>query len=110
MYWWDGPQDYSQGGGKPKGWQTVRCTEVVKYDYTATAADLEVGLPFVYDVTTGKGALYEVTETKLYDVEIIGGNGPQAKAAGANDVSGTDRQGKAKKQGKHKGKGKRGRW
>jgi hypothetical protein len=38
----------------------------------------------------------------------IGGNGPKVKAA-SDDASGVDRAHKAKKQGKHKGKDKRGR-
>jgi hypothetical protein len=115
VYWSDVPQDYPNG--KPKGWQTVRCTEVVSYEYTATADDLidAPHLPFVFipddpetEEDEEKAATYLETDTNLYDV-TIDGNGPKANAAGANDVSGTDRQGKAKKQGKHKGKGKRGR-
>ena len=92
VYWFDGPQDYSNG--KPKGWQTVRCTEEVSYEYTATAKDEK--LP---DLSFVAGVTYIETDTNLYDV-TIGGNGPKAKGAGANDVSGTDLQGKAKKQGK----------
>lgn len=103
VYWFDGPQDYPQGGGKPKGWKTVRCTEVVSYEYTATAEDADLeDLDFVEGVT------YLETDTNLYDV-TIGGNGPKAKAASADDGQSADRQAKAKKGGKQKGKGKRGR-
>lgn len=99
VYWFDGPQDYPNG--KPKGWQTVRCTEVVSYEYTATAEDAALAhLSFVEGVT------YIETDTNLYDV-TIGGNGPKAKSASPDGAPSADRQVKAKKQARHRGKGKR---
>ena len=99
VYWFDDPQDYSQGGGKSKGWKTVRCTEVVSYPYTATAEDEELGIGFVENVR------YTETDTNLYVVTISG----KAKAASVGDKSSAERQQKAKKNGKHRGTGKRGR-
>jgi hypothetical protein len=99
VYWFDGPQDYSQGGGKPKGWKTVRCTEVVSYPYTATADDAALGIGFV------EGARYTETDTNLYDVTIRPNGQGQAKAANADHKSQAERQHKAKKNGKHRHKG-----
>jgi hypothetical protein len=125
VYWFDGPQDYPNG--KPKGWQTVRCTEIVEYGYspfldeTTPEFNEEHGLSFVQtDECEVFGDLedpsevddcvtYLVTETNLYDVTISGSKGNKAGAATADDVPSADRQVKAKKQGKHRGKGKRGR-
>lgn len=93
VYWFDGPQSYDQGGGKPKGWKTVRCTEIVSYLYTATADDVALGLGFI------EGVEYLETDTNLYDVTVSPAGGGNAKAAKA--------EGKHKR-GAHKGK-KRGR-
>jgi hypothetical protein len=114
VYWFDGPFDYPHG--KPNGWQTVRCTANISYEYTATADDLVDAphLPFAFipddpetEEDEEKAATYLVTDTYLYDV-TIGGNGPKAKAASADDGQSADRAVKAK-HGKHRGKGKRGR-
>lgn len=100
VYWFDGPQDYPHG--KPKGWKTVRCTEVVSYEYTATAEDAALEhLSFVEGVT------YIETDTNLYDVTISGSKGAKAKSASADDAPSADRQVKSKKANKHRGKGKR---
>jgi hypothetical protein len=52
---------------------------------------------------------YLVTETNLYDVTISGSKGAKAKTASADDAPSADRAVMAKKQGKHRGKSKRGR-
>lgn len=64
VYWFDGPHTYPQGGGKPKGWQTVRCISVTEDEYTATADDAALGLGFVEGVT------YLETDTKLWDATM----------------------------------------
>jgi hypothetical protein len=99
VYWFDGPQDYDQGGGKPNGWTTVRCTEEVSYEYPATAADARLGIGFV------EGARYIETDTNLYDVTI---SSPRRSAA-VQAASTDEGKHNAKKGGKHRGKGKRGR-
>jgi hypothetical protein len=104
----------------------MRCTEIVEYGYSPFLSEStpefneEHGLSFVQtDECEVFGDLedpsevddcvtYLVTETNLYDV-TIGGNGPKAKSASTDDAPSADRQVKAKKQGKHRGKGKRGR-
>jgi hypothetical protein len=86
VYWFDGPQDYSQGGGKPKGWKTVRCTEVVSYPYTATHDDALLGIGFV------EGARYTETDTNLYDVTISpNGQGKVKSASAKNAANGKQR-------------------
>jgi hypothetical protein len=95
VYWFNGPQVYSQGGGKPKGWQTVRCTEVISYEYTANFDDEQLGLGFVEDV------LYLETDTNLYDVTISHARSGAVKAASADDG-----KHKAKNGGKHRSKSK----
>ena len=123
VFWFDGPQDYPNG--KPKGWQTVRCTEIVEYGWSPFPSEStpefneEHGLSFVQtDECEVFGDLedpsevddcvtYLVTETNLYDV-TISGNGPKAKSASADGAPSADRAVKAK-HGKHRGKGKRGR-
>jgi hypothetical protein len=103
VYWFDGPLSYSQGGGKPKGWKTVRCTSIASGEYTATADDVELGLGFV------EGELYIEYDLKLWDVTFSQG-GQQVRAAGVDDgATSADHPHKAKKHGKHRGKGKRGR-
>ena len=65
------------------------------------ADDALLGLGFVEGVT------YIETDTNLYDVTISGSKGNKAPAASADDdTSSADRQVKAKKGGKHRGKGK----
>jgi hypothetical protein len=99
VYWSNGPYPYPDPW--PKGWKTVRCTADFSYRYTATAEDADLpNLSFVEGVT------YIETDTELFEV-TISGNGPKAKAASADDGASAER--KTKKNGKHKGKGKRGR-
>ena len=124
VYWFDA-QDYSQGGGKPNGWETVRCTEIVEYGWSPFPSEStpefneEHGLSFVQtDECEVFGDLedpsevddcvtYLETDTNLYDVTISGGKGAKAKSASADDAPSADRAVKAKKTGKHRGKGKR---
>jgi hypothetical protein len=124
-YWFDSPGGALPNGGNPKGWQTVRCTEIVEYGYSPFPSEAtpefneEHDLSFVQtDECEVFGDLedpsevddcvtYLVTETNLYDV-TISGNGPKAKSASADGAPSADRAVKAK-HGKQRGKGKRGR-
>jgi hypothetical protein len=114
-YWFDGPKTYPNG--KPKGWQTVRCTEIVEYGYSPFPDEStpefneKYGLSFVQtDECEVFGDLedpsevddcvtYLVTETNLYDVTIGGSGKGQTKAAGAKSAA----HGKHRhKRGKHR--------
>jgi hypothetical protein len=124
-YWFDSPGSALPNGGNPKGWKTVRCTEIVEYGYSPFPSEAtpefneEHDLSFVQtDECEVFGDLedpsevddcvtYLVTETNLYDV-TISGNGPKAKSASADGAPSADRAVKAK-HGKQRGKGKRGR-
>jgi hypothetical protein len=102
VYWYEGPEEYPQGGGKPNGWKTVRCTSIASDYYTANADDVLLGLGFV------EGELYIEYDLKLWDVTLSQA-GKRVSADSADDAPSADRAPAAKKQGKHRGKGKRGR-
>jgi hypothetical protein len=100
--------------GKPKGWNTVRCISVSPpYDYIASERDADLEPRLV------PGAAYDVIDTQLFEVTLSSTSRGAVQAASADDSrSGQDNaqtasadngKHKAKKQGKHRGKGKRGR-
>jgi hypothetical protein len=127
-YWFKGPlgpEDYPQGGGKPKGWKTVLCTTPGSDVYAPNAADVLLGIGFVQspdcpeedpvidgEVVERKDleecVTYEETFTRFWDVTLSQG-GQRVAADSVDDSPSVDRAHSAKKQGKHRGKGKRGR-
>jgi hypothetical protein len=125
VYWSDGPYAYPDPW--PKGWKTVLCKADFEYGYSpfpdeATSEfNEEHGLSFVQtDECEVFGFVknpsevddcvtYLATDTELYEVTISGDGKGKVKAAGVDEKASAERQQKAKKSGKHRGKGKRGR-
>jgi hypothetical protein len=90
---WEAPYVYPHG--KPKGRKTVRCVNISDaYKWTISEEEAEMEPRLV------EGATYLETDWQLYDVMLTASG---KRTAQANDMP------KAKKQGKHRGKGKRGR-
>ena len=115
-YWFDGPGNALPNGGNPKGWKTVLCTNQGTDLYAPNAEDVALGIGFVQtdecleepsnedpDCVT-----YEETFTNYWAVTLSQG-GKRVAADSVDDSQSADRAPTAKKQGKHRGKGKRGR-
>lgn len=87
--------------GKPKGRKTVRCVNISDpYEWTIPAEEAALEPRLV------EGATYLETDWQLFEVMLSKG-GQRVRAAGTDDAPSADRPHKAKKQGKHRGKGKR---
>ncbi len=130
-YWSPEPDARNYPQANHKGWKITNCTETVQYLYSPYATesfghlnDVALVPDFVQspdcpeDPDSIEGAredlpecvTYLETDTWLYDVTLTGKPGAAAKSASADDdATSADRQVKAKKNGKHRGKGKRGR-
>jgi hypothetical protein len=120
-YWFDSPGSALPNGGNPKGWKTVLCRNEGRDLYAPNREDVEkvnpkFGLSFVQtdeclddpDKDNPKCVVYEETWTNYWAV-TLSQTGKRVSADNADDSPSADRAPSAKKQGKHRGKGKRGR-
>jgi hypothetical protein len=97
--------EFSRGGAKPNKKNLIDCVVVDDSPdnyYAAEQFDVDGDSRFVLGVT------YHYTDTYAIKAVVSGGRAG-AKAASADGAQSADRQHKAKKGGKHRGKGKRGR-
>lgn len=116
-YWFDSPGSALPNGGNPKGWTTVLCrNEGIDDDYVPNASDVALGIGFVQtdecledpSAENPDCVVYDESWTNYWAVTLSQG-GKRVGADSADDSPSADVAPKAKKQGKHRGKGKRGR-
>jgi hypothetical protein len=116
-YWFDSPGNALPNGGNPKGWKTVLCrNEGIEDDYVPNQDDLDLKIGFVQtdkcleapSAENPDCVVYEETWTNYWAVTLSQG-GQRVAADSVDDAPSADGAHKAKKQGKHRGKGKRGR-